>query len=478
MRAIGLNHALETALADIVDNSIDAGASRVLIRFMRNGTRLLGIDIVDDGIGMDDEAIDKAMTIGGTKNYEIGDLGHFGLGLKAASLGQAGSLTVISRSGGKAVGRRWLLAKASEGFECDRVDADFADSQLDRDWQFVTPSTGTLVRWAEVKSFPVSTKSSVVEGYLEGAVQRVRQHLGIVFHRLIESSRIELSVDVQDLDSGESGPLFLIEPINPFGYLRSGKGGYPKTVTTQWRDHQLSLVCHIWPGRSQLPNFRLPGGRPEEFQGFFFYRNQRLLQRGGWNGLVNPERNLQLARVAIDIDESLDELFSMNPEKTQVQAGSGFGDAVETAKLGRGLTFDRFLEDARTVFHESRKRKRERAKVVPPGRGFAPRVRKAIARELEPIPGEDPVDIRWEDLAEDVFFEVDRDEHVIWINKRFRWAVLGDRDASLNDAPLVKALLYLLAEDLFHGAYLGAKDKDNIELWQSILTSAAEAELE
>lgn len=194
--------------------------------------------------------------------------------------------------------------------------------------------------------------------------------------------------------------------------------------------------------------------------------------------MVNPERNLQLARVAIDIDESLDELFSMNPEKTQVQAGAGFGEAVEAAKLGRSLTFDRFLEDARTVFHESRKRKRERAKVVPPGRGFAPRVRKAIARELESIPGEDPVDIRWDDLAEDVFFEVDRGEHVIWINKRFRWAVLGDRDASLNDAPLVKALLYLLAEDLFHGAYLGAKDKDNIELWQSILTSAAEAELE
>lgn len=479
METIGLNHAFETAIADLVDNSVDAGAQRVLIRFVREAEKLVALAVVDDGRGMDDETIDAAMTVGGRRDYATADLGHFGVGLKAASLGQADSLTVLSRAAGNnAVGRRWLIHKATRGFECDVIDHVFASRELDHHWEFLAVSTGTLVRWDGVKSFPSAKRSEVIERFLEDTVLRVRHHLGLVYHRFLESGRLVIGVDVEDLALGETGPPFLVDPIDPFGYIRSGCAGYPKVLAADLGHQQLGLRCHIWPGRSQLPGFKLPGGTVESRQGFYFYRNDRLLQAGGWNGVVHPERHLQLARVSLDIDDSMASMFTMNPEKTRVEARAAFTAAIEGGRGDGDFTLSEYLQDATRTFKESRKRTSSRPRVIPPGRGLAPKVRKSIANELDFLPGEQPIDIRWADFHDDSFFDVDRDEHVVWLNKEYRWAVIGERDASLNDAPLVKALLYLLMEDLFRGAYLGAKDKDNIELWQAILTAAARSELE
>jgi hypothetical protein len=480
MEAIGLNHAFETAIADLVDNSVDAGAQRVLIRFVRDGDKLVALYVVDDGRGMDDDTIDKAMTVGGRRAYKDADLGHFGVGLKAASLGQADSLSVLSRMRGhKAVGRRWLIHRATSGFECDVIDSGFATQEIERHWEFLALTTGTVVRWDGVKTFPSSKRPDVIERFLEDTVVRVRQHLGLVFHRFLETGRMVIGVDVEDLTVGETGPPFLVEPIDPFGYLRAGRVGYPQALTARLGEQSLKLHCYIWPGRSQLPGFRLPGGPPESRQGFYFYRNDRLLQTGGWNGVVHPERHLQLARVAVNIDDSMAEMFVMNPEKTRVEARASFTAAVEASRGGgSGFTFSGFLQDATETFKQSRKRTTARPRVIPPGRGLAPKIRSAISNELGFLPGEEPIDVRWTEFSDDSFFDIDREEHVIWLNRAYRWAVIGERDATLNDAPLVKALLYLLLEDLFRGAYLGAKDKDNIELWQSILTAAARSELE
>src|SRR5438132_600670 len=81
--ALGRNHSLETALADVVDNSIDAEATHVLIRFVQRESRLVGLYVVDNGHGIAPDVIDVAMTVGGRRDYGENDLGRFGLGLKA-----------------------------------------------------------------------------------------------------------------------------------------------------------------------------------------------------------------------------------------------------------------------------------------------------------------------------------------------------------------------------------------------------------
>lgn len=477
MRAIGLNHSFETAVADIVDNSLDAGASKILIRFVRDGERLIGLCVVDDGRGMDEPTIDLAMTVGGKRRYDVSDLGHFGIGLKAASLGQARILTVVSRPiGGRAVGRRWLIESASSGFECDVLSGEFCSSALDRGWAFLTPRSGTLVMWTEVKGFPTVSHGNSIDRFVDDSVVRLRQHLGLVFHRIIASGVVSIAVDVEDVGLGETGLLFPVDPIDPFGYLRSGRKDYPRTLSAPWQGGSLTLKCHVWPGRSNLPTFKLPSGRPEQFQGFFFYRNNRLLQHGGWNGAVHPEKELQLARIEIEISPQLASLFAMNAEKTRVEAAPQF-TALALAATDGTVGFSDYIEDARGAFRESQKRKRERPKVISPGRGFAKNVRTAISEEYDFIEGENPLTIKWEDLGDDTFFEVDREAMQIRLNKRYRAAVLGGASPTPNDAPLVKALVYLLAEETFRGAFHGVKTRDNLAIWQSILTAAARAEL-
>lgn len=298
-------------------------------------------------------------------------------------------------------------------------------------------------------------------------------HLGLVFHRLLDNGTVNIGLDVEDVDAGNVGPRSTVSAINPFGYLRSGKAGYPKDLIAVTGGYKICFRCHIWPGRSNLPQFRLPGGNPEQHQGFYFYRRDRLLQAGGdWYGIAARHRGLQLARIEINIDDDVARIFRMNPEKSRVLVGPEFSSLAEAARSQDGVTFIDYLHAAEDKFRESRQRNRKRQSVIPPGKGFAPQLRRTIRDELPFLVGENPIDVRWTRMYGNEFFEIDRDTRTLWLNVKYRGTAPGER-RSVNDAPLLKALLYLLVEDVFKGEYLGARDKDNIELWQEILTAAA-----
>lgn len=478
MEAIGLNYGLAAAIADLVDNSIDAGASSVLVRFMRRGPRLVSLCVVDDGRGMDATELDDAMALGKRRDYDPDDLGHFGLGLKAASLGQARSLTVISRAAGAAPsGRRWRKESIGEEFACDVVESRTAEMLLGRSWHPVGLRTGTLVRWDGVTDFPAARDAATTDRYIEQTIPQLRNQLGLVFHRLIARERIAITIDVEEPDSGETGPPQQVAPLDPFGYRSSGRPDYPRTLDVQLDSRTVELRCHVWPARSQLPSFRVPFTAQHQGQGFYFYRHDRLLQAGGWNGVIQPEPRLQLARVAVEVGDGLAGHLSMNPEKTRIRTTDAFIEAVESARSGEfGLRS--YFEHATTTFRQARKRAGTRQRVVPPGRGFAPLVRHTISDELEFVAGAEPIDIRWQDFDNDAFFSIDRQSRLIRLNRRYRWAVTGDRGTSLNDAPLIKAALYLLLNDLFRGERFGAKQKDSVNLWSSILAAAARVESE
>ncbi len=185
LRAVGRNHSFESAVADIVDNSLDARATNILVRFIRDRSALVGLYIVDDGLGMSDVEIDNAMTFGGMREYRASDLGHFGIGLKAASLGQAKTLTVMSRAAGNgAVGRRLIDKRVTQSFECEMLASASAADVLDRPWGHLTPTTGTAVLWSEVKKFPTIVHGETVDAYLDRVTGELCRHLvpGITSH--------------------------------------------------------------------------------------------------------------------------------------------------------------------------------------------------------------------------------------------------------------------------------------------------------
>ena len=113
MDAIGHNYKFETAVADLIDNSIDAGSRTVLARFIRVSGVITGFALVDDGRGVASDKLASAMTLGGDREYDDNSLGYFGIGLKASSFSQANSLTLVSRDASNTgAGMRWLAEKA------------------------------------------------------------------------------------------------------------------------------------------------------------------------------------------------------------------------------------------------------------------------------------------------------------------------------------------------------------------------------
>ncbi|WP_280338459.1 ATP-binding protein [Nocardia neocaledoniensis] len=475
--SIGRNHSLETALADLVDNAVDAQATQVLIRFIRAHQGLVALYILDNGCGMTAATINTAMTIGGKRDYSASDLGHFGLGLKAASFSQAKSLTVMSRVvGQQPIGRRWRPDIVSRSdFRCDVVASSFVSAEFDKDWPFGTGSSGTLIRWDDVSTFPATTDSAQIEAYLDRMITVICQHLGLTFHRFLADGRLQIDVEVLNVDNPLLGTKVPVDALDPFGYPQSGLDDYPKPLIAEMGTYRVEFRCHLWPKPSNLPQYRLLD-RSDDHQGLYFYRRDRLLQSGGWDGVHAADRRLKLARVEVDIDGDIGGLFQMNPEKSRVRTGPEFARLAAAARASDGTTLNEYLEIAENLFRRSQARVSRRTPMIHPGQGLPPRVRATIQNEIPEVRGEDPIAIRWDTFVDDAFFRIDRDTHTLWLNKRYRKMLLGGKHGGLNDVPLVKSLLYLLVANVFEGEYLGKKDKDNIEMWQSILTAAVRAE--
>jgi hypothetical protein len=476
LAAIGLNHKFESAVADIVDNSIDASAETVLVRFLLRDGLLTSLVIVDDGGGMDGAELTKAMQLGKPKFDSQGALGHFGVGLKSASFSQASLLTVLSRNGGGvAEGRRMQRETNDGGFQCEVLETHGVDRVLET----ISESTGfrasTVVRWDDLRTFPASTDRRVTNIFLEKMQGRLRHSLGLVFHRILERNRVRILIDFFDTELGEAGFTFEVDPIDPFGYSRSGAPGYPKVLNAKTSDGSVPIECHIWPAGSDSAAFRLDGKNPDSHQGFYLYRNDRLLSAGDWGGVTHEHRRRRLARARIEISGYL-EHFIMSAEKSSVQIKPDLVRAIEEAIADDGTTFGDYLETAEETFQQANKRSRKRASVLPPGQGIPPKVKRALSRELDFLESEPPLRIRWGTLPDGDFVEVDRDDRTLWLNSRYREAVLKGSRGGVNDAPLVKALLFLLFEDIFRGTFYGPKDKDNVALWQEVLSAAAGAE--
>ncbi|MER6999855.1 ATP-binding protein [Streptomyces sp. NPDC000410] len=472
-------YGFEAAIADLIDNSIDAGAHNVVVSFLRDADRLVSLLVIDDGTGMDETALDVAMTVGGREGYSDNALGHFGAGLKAASLSHADSLTVISRTKrSPSAGRRWLTARAQADFTCDIVNARYCQDLVDR-YDGVIGWHGTIVRWDNVRAFETVTDGQT-DRFLNDAIEKLETHLGLYLHRFLSREGFHIDVVVEDVRTREELDHRGVEPIDPFGYRIPGRAGFPRTYTAPVEGlGDVGLTAHIWPPKSPLVSYRGIGALAER-QGFYVYRNDRLVQAGGWNGTRSAETHHNLARIALDLPSAPNDVFSLTVKKDGVNVTPAFARGLEKAVDADGNTFSAYLAAAEATYREAAKRSTEvqRKEVVPPGKGVDPKLKRTLRDELPQVEGEDPITFRWDTLPSDVFFDIDREEHVVRLNKEFRQAFNGDRRAGSNDAPVLKGLLYLMLEKNFRMGRSSAQRDDEMALWNSVLLTAARCELD
>ncbi|WP_158634122.1 ATP-binding protein [Amycolatopsis sp. WAC 04169] len=478
IKSLGLHHTLRSAVADLVDNSIDAGAGRVLIRFEIEDDVPVGLTVVDNGRGMNGVQADEAMRLGRQRRYATNAQGHFGIGLKAASFGHADTLTVCtSPRRGEYHGRRLRKVDVQRDYSCEVLDPAMISGELADHLALLGAATGTSVRWSDTR-FPRATVIGKSD-WLDESKTQLRMHLGLVYHRLLTSGRIRMDIEVHDLGLRESGPPEAVMPIDPFGFPVAAVSGYPKTLFATLGKVRLRLECHIVPPKASGPEFRLYGRDGSEYQGFFIYRNDRLLQSGGWNSILTSDGDRALARVVLDDFESLQNFVRMNPEKS----GISFTHELEAAIIGAttisgrngGISFKDYIERAESVLVESRRRVRKRSPVVEPTKGLHEDVRRVIRAEVPIRRDEDPVEIRWRRMPSDKFLELEREARVIYLNQRYRAMLTGGR-TGLSDAPLLKTLVYLLTQNHFTGQYWGSKHRDLLDMWDVILGAAVRTE--
>ncbi len=442
-----IGYRLEEALADLIDNSIDAKAKKVLIRFFRDGDRLTDLAVVDDGDGMPETTLEEAMRFGSRIKKGAAELGKYGMGMKSASLNHADTLVVITRQGRTVCGRRWTTESIQDGWKLEKLDPAGAKQVIERDWSVVDPSkSGTVILWERIHRFRAAGNAGRTFAALSKVITK---HLGLVFHRFIESGQLELYLDLQDV-SGGTGLTVRVEPLNPFP-LASGCDGYPADFHTKLGMYgNLALRAYIWPPNVPDAGYKL-GGKVAQRQGLYFFRNDRLIQAGGWNGWRDDaEPHSSLARVQVDLPPSFDDAFAISVQKDGVDAPPGFIEVLDAARSGR-TTFSDYIRDAIDLYRSAETQGQNVRPVVT--KGLRASLRKRL---IEAIIDTDEathatgVEIRWTPgLEADEVFRVGPGERVILLNETLRSTVLDGAAATSGDAPVFKTLLFcLLADDV------------------------------
>ena len=313
----GLGYSTSSALADVVDNSVSAGATEVRLEFEWAGSDS-HISVIDNGHGMDDSELERAMTLGARSPLETrssNDLGRFGMGLKTASFSQCRRLTVASKKmNGQIACLRWdldeLAASAEGGWILFEGPAEGSEKCLD---SLLGVQCGTIVLWEKLDR--IVTPGFGVSHFGDMA-DEVACRLGMIFHRMI----------------GPPDPIFRlllngrqVKEWDPFLNGHPAKLWHSPDAKYESPSGTIGVQCHVLPHKDRLSEeeFKIAGG-PDGWisqQGFYVYRNRRLLLAGGWLGLGqgrswNREEPHKLARLRLDIPNTADTEWKIDVKKS------------------------------------------------------------------------------------------------------------------------------------------------------------------
>lgn len=323
-RSIG--YSFETALADIIDNSLAKKANKIDVYF--NSIDSPFVMVIDNGVGMNLEELTDAMRYGSKSSLEErdrNDLGRFGLGLKTASLSQCRKLTVFSKKNNMISGATW--------------DIDYIIQK--NDWSLITYTndecskfehckmlnkfeSGTIVLWQNFDRLEEST--IYFQKAFDTKIESARQHISLVFHRFLNDENPQNRVHI--FFNNE-----VVEAIDPF--LINNPATQPlaeQTIT--FNNEIIKVKPYILPYISKLTakDKRQLGDLSDmrKNQGFYVYRNKRLIVWGTWFKLIKSHELNKLTRVRVDIPNSLDSIWNIDIKKSSAQLPDSIKDRLKS----------------------------------------------------------------------------------------------------------------------------------------------------
>jgi len=356
----GIGYSAQTAIADLIDNSITAGARRIRVDFFWRGEKS-AIRVSDDGRGMSETRLIEAMRPA-SHDPRIprgaNDLGRFGLGLKTASLSQGRLLSVVTRSReGGVSARHWdfdHVAKIDQWHLLHGIPPELSE-------EAVMPAglvAGTVVVIGRLDRLLAgeANNATLAMQRFHTMARNVERHLGMTFHRYLEGPKPELVITINGDDESST-----VRPWDPFMQT------HPATTTTPverfvHRDGAVEVQGFVLPHRDRLTSDQFeqaegPAGWLAH-EGFFIYRGRRLLVPGGWIGL-GPGRPwvqngmYRLARLRLDLATSGDHDWKVDIRKSSATPPAALRNRLQSLA-------DKVRRDAREVFaHRSGRQTRQ-----------------------------------------------------------------------------------------------------------------------
>ena len=346
-----------TAAADIVDNSIAADADKVCVNVEMNDQGDQFVYFGDNGHGMDEGDVKNALKYGAPVREDLASLGKFGLGLKTASTAICRRVTVISRKSPDAplIKLAWDIDHVAKTNEWEMLREDLEPHERDA-WEELCAAgtqTGTLVVWSNCDR--LLSKKFASPANAQSAIKRLRKslstHLGTIYHRFIDASD-DRCRNATITVNGEK-----VLPWNPFAV-----NGADQLLSPE--QQQIGIESHDGEveGTANIQTWILPHNvtLSEEDrkladityknQGFYIYREGRLINHGGWLGMFKTHGHKVLLRVEFDIGHELDEVFYVDVKKSGIR----FDTEIES-KIKEMLT--PFVREA-----ENRQKSGQRAK--------------------------------------------------------------------------------------------------------------------
>lgn len=314
-RSIG--YTFESALADIIDNSIGNGATHIDVRFSSIIPRYIAI--IDDGCGMTPDELIIAMRYG-SKNVNDqraeSDLGRFGLGLKTASLSQCRKLTVISKKNNVISAASWDLdfIIAQQGWSLKVYDHEEMVNQYNKAIPGILDElnryeSGTIVIWGDFDK--MLEGASDPDTLFDEKISIARSHLELIYHNFLDkTSKTPIKLRFNYL------PLAAKDP-----FLTKHPGTQPLSEEYIDLDGQnIRVKLYILPYLNKLSpeDIDLLGTLDDlrNKQGIYVYRNNRLIIWGTWFRLDTKNELNKLARIRVDIPNSLDHIWDIDIKKS------------------------------------------------------------------------------------------------------------------------------------------------------------------
>lgn len=320
LRSIGYD--LKSAVADIIDNSIAADSTFIDIYIKQNKESNTIVTIMDNGNGMDSKELQRALTLGShnplNKRSEE-DLGRFGMGLKTASFSQCKQLTVVSKINHTIHAGKWDLdhVTSTNRWELLWLDDENIHSLLESlDLSF--DNNGTLVIWEECDNIhSENIDSSIKLNLLAEESKKLYEHLGLVFHKFLDKSATSFEMNLNGRKIIAKDPFATSKKNKEICSIR------PYNNIHLIQDEQVEVKGYLLPHPSKLNTEQMfsisPDGDYFNAQGFYIYRANRLIVWGDWFRLLKKTQSNKIARVEVNIPNTLDSVWRLDIKKAKVE---------------------------------------------------------------------------------------------------------------------------------------------------------------